>query len=294
MLNSMTGFGRAEGIERDLGVMLHFEISSVNRKQFDVKFALPKELTIYEGVLRSRISQRISRGSLMVRAEMCFLENAQPSSRIDHAFLANLITEATDIALDNEIEAGLTIGGLLTVPGVVVPAPQVTAKPEFESFLFRVFDETIEHHIQMRRTEGANLEKDILARIERFESIVSQIAGYVVNLPEQQAARLRERLQNAGFSNEADDERLLKEFVFFADKLDVSEELTRLNSHFAHFRELVAKSDAAGRSLDFLIQEMFREINTLGNKAASPDVSPLVVELKTGLEQVREQVQNIE
>ena len=104
---------------------------------------------------------------------------------------------------------------------------------------------------------------------------------------------MRERLKDAGFNAEADDERMLREFVIFADRLDVTEELTRLDAHFSHFRSLAA-GNTPGRSLDFLMQEMFREINTLGNKAGTAEISPLVVEMKTGLEKVREQIQNIE
>ena len=157
-----------------------------------------------------------------------------------------------------------------------------------------VFDEALTRHIEMRRTEGAALERDILARIDGFEKIVAKIRTLTPGLPEQQAARMRERLKDAGFNAEADDERMLREFVIFADRLDVTEELTRLDAHFRHFRSIAAGSEPPGRPLDFLMQEMFREINTLGNKAGTADISPLVVEMKTGLEKVREQIQNIE
>ena len=252
MMNSMTGFGRAEGV--DHGVALRFEISSVNRKQFDVKFSLPKELAIYEGSLRANLAKRLTRGSIMVRAELNYLEDAPAAYRIDNALL----------------------------------------NTEFETFLLGVFDAALDRHIEMRRTEGAALERDILARIAEFESLVARIRSLTPGLPEQQAARMRERLKDAGFNAEADDERMLREFVIFADRLDVTEELTRLDTHFKHFRSLAAGGGSPGRSLDFLMQEMSREINTLGNKAGTAEISPLVVAVKTGLEKVREQIQNIE
>lgn len=294
MLLSMTGFGRAEAVEKNLGVLLRFEISSVNRKQFDVKFALAKEIALHEGALRTRLSRKISRGSILVRSELVFLDNAPSALRIDHAFLQTVYNEAKQFAQTHALSQDISVTDLFRVPGVIVPASPVTETPEFEEFLFGVFDAAIENHIRMRTTEGANLEADLLARISSFEKIVAELKELVKGQPELQAERLRERMKNAGFATEADDERLLKEFVIFADKLDVTEEVTRLESHFSHFRELVADPQPAGRSLDFLMQEMFREINTLGNKAASPLVSPKVVELKTGIEQVREQVQNIE
>ena len=289
-MNSMTGFGRAEGV--DHGVALRFEISSVNRKQFDAKFSLPKELAIHEGILRARLAKRLARGSIMVRAELNYLDDAPAASRIDHAFLNTVIREAR--AEKNGLDASLNISQILAVPGVVVPASSLSSNPEFETFMLGVFDEALTRHIEMRRTEGAALECDILARIGEFETIVAKIRTLTPGLPEQQAARMRERLKDAGFNAEADDERMLREFVIFADRLDVTEELTRLDAHFSHFRSLAAAGGAPGRSLDFLMQEMFREINTLGNKAGTAEISPLVVEMKTGLEKVREQIQNIE
>ena len=292
MMNSMTGFGRAEGVDR--GVALRFEISSVNRKQFDAKFSLPKELAIHEGVLRAHLAKRLTRGSIMVRAELNYLDDAPPASRIDHAFLNTVIREARTAAARNGLNPELDISQILAVPGVVVPVSAIASNPGFETFLLGVFDEALTRHIEMRRTEGAALERDILARIDGFEKIVAKIRTLTPGLPEQQAARMRERLKDAGFNAEADDERMLREFVIFADRLDVTEELTRLDAHFRHFRSIAAGSEPPGRPLDFLMQEMFREINTLGNKAGTADISPLVVEMKTGLEKVREQIQNIE
>ena len=292
MMYSMTGFGRAEGV--DHGVALRFEISSVNRKQFDVKFSLPKELAIYEGTLRANLAKRLTRGSIMVRAELNYLEDAPAASRIDHAFLNTVIREAREAAEKNGLDPAMSIGQVLAVPGVVVPASALSSSPEFETFLLGVFDAALGRHIEMRRTEGAALERDILARIDEFEALVAKIRALTPGLPEQQAARMRERLKDAGFNAEADDERMLREFVIFADRLDVTEELTRLDTHFKHFRSLAAGGGSPGRSLDFLMQEMFREINTLGNKAGTAEISPLVVAVKTGLEKVREQIQNIE
>ena len=292
MMNSMTGFGRAEGV--DHGMALRIEISSVNRKQFDAKFSLPKELAIHEGVLRAHLAKRLTRGSIMVRAELNYLDDAPPASRIDHAFLNTVIREARTAAARNGLNPELDISQILAVPGVVVPVSAIASNPEFETFLLGVFDEALTRHIEMRRTEGAALERDILARIDGFEKIVAKIRTLTPGLPEQQAARMRERLKDAGFNAEADDERMLREFVIFADRLDVTEELTRLDAHFRHFRSIAAGSEPPGRPLDFLMQEMFREINTLGNKAGTADISPLVVEMKTGLEKVREQIQNIE
>ena len=138
MMYSMTGFGRAEGV--DHGVALRFEISSVNRKQFDAKFSLPKELGIHEGVLRAHLAKRLTRGSIMVRAELNYLEDAPAASRIDHAFLNTVIKEARAAAEKNGLDASLNISQILAVPGVVVPVSALSSNPEFETFMLGVFD----------------------------------------------------------------------------------------------------------------------------------------------------------
>lgn len=293
-MNGMTGFGRAEGENAALGISLRMEISSVNRKQFDVRFILPQELAFQETMLRQRLAGRLSRGWITVRAELVFLETSAARFRIDRAFFETLLESARELARKHDCSADCSVDRLLCVPGVVVPAPPVCSLPEFEPFLIRVFDEALEKHVAMRRNEGAAMAADVLSRIDHLERTLDELCGKQEGMAQTLAARMRERLKSAGFSAEADDERMLREFAILADKLDTSEEITRLRSHFQYFRELVAREPSPGRPLDFLVQEMFRETNTLGNKSASVDVSPLVVRMKTELEKIREQVQNIE
>ena len=146
----------------------------------------------------------------------------------------------------------------------------------------------------MRNHEGEKLKTDLLDRIAFMEETVRKIQPMAAKLPEVQKAKLFEKLKDLEIPIDENDERLLKEAVIFADKLDVTEEITRLFCHFNHFRKLADSENAVGRSLDFLVQEIFRECNTLGTKAASTEISPLIVDLKTELEKIREQVQNIE
>ncbi len=293
-MNGMTGFGRAEGESATLGISLRIEVSSVNRKQFDVRFLLPSELSFEETMLRRRLAERLSRGWITVRAELFHQETAAAQFRVDRAFFTSLVKEARELAEQTGCSGELLVERLLSVPGVVVPAPPVCAMPEFEPFLIRVFDEALEKHIAMRRNEGEAMAGDILRRIELLERTLDEVCEKKEGMAEVLVARMRERLKQAGFSAEADDERIMREFAIFADRLDVTEEITRLRSHFRYFRDLVAHEASPGRSLDFLVQEMFRETNTLGNKSGSVDVSPLIVRMKTELEKIREQVQNIE
>ena len=147
----------------------------------------------------------------------------------------------------------------------------------------------------MRTREGENLKRDILGRIGVMETLVDEIRPLAAQLPAIQKERLFKRLKEFDLSIEDTDERILREAVIYGDKLDVTEEITRLRSHFTNFRKLADEPDTpVGRSLDFMVQEIFRECNTLGNKAGSTEISPRVVMLKTELEKIREQVQNIE
>ncbi len=294
MLKSMTGFGQAEKISKRFGVLLRFEISSVNRKQMDAKFSLVKELNSYEPVLRKRLQEEISRGCVLVRGELVFPENIASPAHIDHAFLNYLIQETKKITAENNVSQTFSVTDLLSVPGVLIPNEIPSQDETFDKFLLGVFEKALSKHTEMRKTEGKNLQKNLLKRIDSFRKDVEKIAVHSQAMPENQIAKLKEKLRQYGLEIDLNDERVLKELVIFADKLDISEELTRLNAHFDHFYELTQKEEPVGRSLDFLMQEMFREINTIGNKAASLEISPLVVSVKTGLEQVREQVQNIE
>ena len=154
--------------------------------------------------------------------------------------------------------------------------------------------ETLTRFNAMREREGANLHQDLTMRLAALEEIVEELKERTKELPAAQRVKLMEKLEQAGLPVDLNDERLLKELLFYADKCDVTEELTRLSSHFVQFKGFLGGRENCGRSLDFLIQEIFREINTLGNKSGSCNVSPLVVKFKSELEKIREQVQNIE
>ena len=166
--------------------------------------------------------------------------------------------------------------------------------PVYLKLLTEAVSGALNNLIDMRTHEGEKLKTDLLRRIDFMEQTVRNIQPMAAQLPEIQKAKLLEKIKDLDIQIDEKDERLLKEAVIFADKLDVSEEITRLYCHFNHFRKLSDSQTAVGRSLDFLVQEIFRECNTLGTKAASTDISPLIVELKTELEKIREQVQNIE
>jgi len=294
-MRSMTGFGKASGKDEKTGIGFRIGISSINRKQFEVKFALPHEISFYECALRRTIGEKISRGSLTVRVD--FPDDAANAS----ASAVNL--EAAKKAADSlhkmaeecRIKQPVSMADILAVPGVLQAELPDYAGEDAEKLLCAIAAKATDELIKSRESEGVQLEKDIRMRTQLLSDTLDKIVPLTADMPRKQYDRLLAKLKEWDLPVDHDDERLLREMVLFADKLDVTEEVTRLRSHFMHFNAMLSEQgEAMGRQLDFMVQEIFREINTLGNKAACAEVSPLVVTMKTELEKIREQIQNIE
>ena len=291
-MNSMTGFGRARGEDSALGIGLRVEISSINRKQFELKCALAHEISIFENEIRMLVSKKISRGSLLLRAGI-----VPCGGEKDPAFsMAERVCRmAADLQKQCSLPSISDAIAILALPSMAGCADTVFTGPDMEKLVLDVTDRAVDDLLKMRAAEGGRLRPDLAKRLAILEEDLKKIEPLVRTLPEQQYAKLVARANEAGFKTETDDERFLRELVIFTDKCDVTEEIVRLKSHFVHFRDLLEQTgEPVGRPLDFLTQEIFREINTLGNKAPIPEVSRLIVSMKTETEKIREQVQNVE
>lgn len=294
MIKSMTGYGRGECVDKGYRVVA--EINSVNRKQLEFAMSLPREFDALEGKIRSFLSGFLSRGRVQVRVQLSDLEGndcAEPriNEILAEASVKSLQSLASKIGTKTEVNLEL----LTRIPGVLKIDPKI---PDAES-IWKTLKSAIEHAmnglISMRETEGKHLHQDLTDRINTMRKSLSQIQSKASELPTKHRQLLMDRLKQAGLEQvDLNDERILKELVLFADKSDISEEITRLESHFEHFDTLCNKQQQVGRSLDFLAQEMFREINTIGSKASNHEIAHIVVSLKTELEKFREQVQNLE
>ena len=291
-MKSMTGFGSATATDATTGIGLKAEISSINKKQFELKLGLSRELSMYEIPLRSLVSEKIARGSITLRID--FLPGVIEEHPVDFFRLRTVYKAAKEFQKENNIPGEITISDLLSLPDAVSASANDYSDPVYLKLLTDAVSGALNNLLTMRNHEGEKLKTDLLDRIAFMEETVRKIQPMAAKLPEVQKAKLFEKLKDLDIPIDENDERLLKEAVIFADKLDVTEEITRLFCHFNHFRKLADSENAVGRSLDFLVQEIFRECNTLGTKAASTEISPLIVDLKTELEKIREQVQNIE
>ncbi len=293
-MKSMTGYGFGEH-RCSSGVTFTVEVSSVNKKNLEFRISLPKEALQLEPLVRQIVSKKLSRGFIAVRinitADETFLKQ---SVKINEPLAKVYFSKLRKMQEKNEIPGTLDISEIMKLPGVVEDTFEGPDLVKNEECLAKAVNSAVDSLIGMRTKEGDSLRKDILQRIQALEKTAAKIRPLAEKIPLVQKEHLLKRLQDSGLQINADDERVHRELVIFADRSDVTEELTRLASHFKQFRGFMEKPEPCGRSLDFLTQEIQREITTVGNKALQCEISPLVVEFKTELEKIREQVQNIE
>ena len=286
---SMTGFG--SGKTEVNGTQFYAEISTVNRKQLEVRFSLPRDLTALEPELRKLVQNSLSRSMVSVRLSKSSTGSGRTG--INHDRIAALIEAARALGKEFNVNGELSIAQALTLPGVFEENAEEIPE-DFKQGAMDALNLALKALNQMRSAEGEELKNELAARLELLENLRNDLLPYTSNIEVQLKERLLEKIANANLPVDTQDERFLKEVLYYADKSDVTEELTRLASHFSQFRNFLNGAAGGGRSMDFLIQEMFREITTLGNKAGSGDVAGIVVKFKTELEKLREQIQNIE
>ena len=292
-MKSMTGYGRGE-CARD-GFKVTVELSSVNRKQTEIALALPRELDVLESRVRDLINSRIARGRVTARVTLHAAGTEGNRGRINAAVAAEYARDFRKLAKDLKLGGEVTLDAILRAPGVIeTDAGEVDAEavwPGVEAAVGKALDALV----KMREREGKHLATDLRKRIAALGAAVKNVRTHAPVVQARYREQLLERVRAAGVELANDhDERVLKELVFYSDRSDITEELTRLQSHFQQFEDCVKSGEPVGRTLDFLSQEMNREINTIGAKANSSEISREVVNLKTELEKFREQVQNLE
>jgi uncharacterized protein (TIGR00255 family) len=287
MIYSMTGFARRE-IKAEWGNAV-WEIRSVNQRYLETFFRLPEQFRSLEPILRERFRKGLQRGK--VECALRFNMNDAASNSINvNEELAKKVIEATawvqkqgDVALTNPIE-------VLRWPGVI--AAQEADMDTIQADMLKCFDETFKDFVASRASEGENMKALIVQRLEAIQAESEKVAAHMPTVIEWQKDRIRAKFTEAKM--ELDATRVEQEMVLLAQKMDVAEELDRLNSHVNETLSIMKKGGAVGRRLDFMMQEFNREANTLGSKSINTEVTQSAVELKVLIEQMREQIQNIE
>ena len=291
-MKSMTGFGCGKALNDDL--IYRVEVASVNRKQADIVVNLPRELSALDSRIRKQVSEVVSRGRINVGISLKSSEAKGGSLSI------NLPLAEEYSAAIAKLEEHLGLNGLVSrfdpgrAPGVIQLGETLPEPEDAWPFVEKALKESLSKLLEMRSTEGAHLKSDLESRLATLKGFLQQIAEQAPSVVQRYRKNLIKRLDSAGIELNLDDERLIKEIGLFADRCDISEEITRLESHFAQCHKYFTRDEAVGRPLDFLIQEMGREINTIGSKANDASIAQIIVESKTELEKIREQIQNIE
>ena len=287
-MKSMTGFGRGEAA--DGGTTFRVEVSSVNRKQADIAVNLPRDLSDLELPLRKRVGEAVSRGRVTVRVHADSADGGGGKRLVvDEALVGQYKEELGKLGLE-QLEAA----DLLRAPGVFsledTPPDPEGALP----VITQALEIALAAFETMRSTEGKTLEDDMKARLATVRALGDEVRAIAPEVVTRYRENLLRRLGEAGLEIDLDDERVLKEVAVFAERCDITEELTRLESHLEQFASYMASGEPVGREMDFLSQELNREVNTIGSKANNADIAKRVVTAKAEIEKVREQVQNIE
>jgi uncharacterized protein (TIGR00255 family) len=294
MIKSMTGYGTAT-VQTETGRSYTVEVKSVNHRYCDVNVRLPAKLSFLEQDLKKLIKERFDRGRFDAYISLDEFGKETKQVSFDKDLAAQYLEKLRELGTYLELESRIDLFSLTRMPEVLKIEQAELDQDEAKGRLAEITNEALEHLEQMRIHEGQILEKDIVSHLEQIRSIVHSIGQNAKSTPEQYKATLEERVKRLTEGViEIDEERLIQEIVLFCDKIDISEELTRLNGHIDHFLHLLNSQNVVGRKLDFLIQEMNREINTIGSKSNNADISQQVVEIKSILEKIREQVQNVE
>lgn len=301
-LLSMTGFGagRAECDMADGGTFVAAaEVKTVNHRHLQAKIRLPQEFSALEGKLDALVRSKLSRGSVQAAIDVTRSLGVEALARFDADVARRYVEGQAALAKDLGLKPLESIAQVLSLPGVVVaptnaaPGPIGPDGPEARA-IQAAFSNALDALLSMRRTEGAAMVSDLRTNAAAVAELVAKIETRVPGIVTHHKDKLLERVRELVDSTAVEPADLAREAALLADKLDVSEELARLKSHLEQLETLLRSGGAVGRKLDFLAQEFFREANTIGSKCSDAEVAHLVVDLKTHVERLREQVQNIE
>jgi uncharacterized protein (TIGR00255 family) len=291
LIRSMTGFGRAE-IPFAGGALLA-EVRTTNARHLELRARLPRALAALEPALRTAVGRHFARGQVELSLRLPpDAEGAEVA--VSDAAARRYVDAARRLAREHGLEGSLSIGALLALPGVVQVGEAGGLAAGTESALLAAVDAACRDAAAMRQREGEALARDLATRVARVEAAVGEIDARAGEVRSAAREKLRRRLAQLAGELELDSARFEQEVVYWVDRMDVTEEIVRLRAHLAAFRKDLEGDAPVGRRLEFLLQEIGREANTLGSKAADAQLAALAVETKTELEKIREQVHNVE
>lgn len=292
MIKSMTGYGKGQGSAE--GLSLTVEIKSVNHRYADVTVKSPRSLLFLENEIKKRVSERLRRGKIDVFINQDVLTSSLQVPVVNHPVAAAYVKVFEDLRSTYGLDGGIPLGLIAGQKDVLVVREGELEEAVVRSCLDTALQRALDAIEGMRAAEGGATLADMENRLAVAEGMLTEVEQRAPAVPLEWQAKLAERLARLNGDVAADPQRLAQELAVFADRCDICEELVRFRSHLQQFRQLLQQDEAVGRQLDFLVQELNREVNTMGSKSNDADLTRLVVGLKAELEKVREQVQNIE
>ncbi len=292
MAVSMTGFGRAKGIVGNYDITV--EIKSVNNRFLELSSRIPRAYQFLEEKLKSAVKSKVSRGKLDLSVLIDDVSGSDTEIAVNDSYVQKYLAAAESLSKKYKIKNDLKISSLITNAEVFKTVKKDIDESACEEAVMSVLEKALDNFILMRETEGEKLKADVLSRadmiLEKVKFIESRSEESVNDYKQRLEQKISEILNNSDF----DESRVLTEVAIFADKVAVDEETVRLKSHISQLRSVFESGEPIGRKLDFIVQEMNRETNTIGSKAQSIEITSAVVDMKSEIEKIREQIQNIE
>ena len=292
MIRSMTGYGRDQQLLH--GRSITVEIRSVNHRYFEFSCRAPRGCAFLEDRLKRALQSAISRGKVEVALTLQTVESRNTSVAVDHALAGHYITALRALGEEYALPDDLTLSTVCRLPDIFTLCRGEEDEEELAADVLSVLQKALEQFVAMRETEGERLKADVLSRLLTMEEHLSFVEERYPQTVAEYRARLTAKLTELLNGAVPDENRILTEVGIIADRLAVDEETVRLRSHFAQLRKILESTEPVGRKLDFLVQEMNRETNTIGSKCSDTAIAGHVVEMKSELEKIREQIQNIE
>ena len=292
MLMSMTGYGKSE--ENTAVGKISVELRSVNHRYSELSVKIPRQFFAIENEIRKRVSERFRRGKIDIYIQFDQSSEGVIPPQANFSLAKAYHDIFTKMGQELGLNEAVALSHILAQKDVLSYQESSLDLDQIVPALFTALAGALESLESMRKKEGESLDVEIRGRIEAVITLVEKVASFAPAAVSSNAARLRERIDRFMGETQLDESRLAQEVAMLADRMDITEELVRLRSHFKQFFSVFGLSEPVGRKLDFLLQEINREVNTIGSKANDADIAALVVEMKSELEKVREQVQNIE
>ncbi len=292
MIKSMTGYGRSQKILNGRDILV--EIRSVNHRYYEYSSRIPRAYNYIDEKLKTLLKSRISRGKVDVSVTINNIEGRDTEIVINKGVAEGYVNALRSVAEDLNVADDLTLSKLIKLPDIFNVQKTPDNEEEVWNDVSEVAAEALERFVAMRETEGEKMRLDVLEKSECIMEMVAKVEELSPQTVENYRERLYKKLSEVLESRDIDEQRILTEAAVFAEKIAVDEETVRLRSHISQLRELVNSDESIGRKLDFIVQEMNREVNTIGSKAQDLGITKLVVDMKAELEKIREQIQNIE